>query len=122
METAVALTKMLILLLPLWAAISAPLLLGLYLVARWMRSKHKTSRIACGFFALAAAFVVAPIPTPIITIFVPSVVALADRGGIVAFASQLVPWIATSLVATFVVSYFLVRRIVRPFERRANDV
>jgi hypothetical protein len=122
METAVALTKMLALLLPLWAAISAPLLLVLYLVARWMRRKNQTSRVACGLFAIAAALVVAPIPTPIITIFVPSVLAIADHSGVGWFGSQLLPWIATSLVVTFVVSYILVRRIVGPFRNRANGV
>src|SRR5689334_6969919 len=122
METAVALTKMLALLLPLWAAISAPLLLVLYLVARWMRRKNQTSRVACGLFAIAAALVVAPIPTPIITIFVPSVLAIADHSGVGRFGSQLLPWIATSLVVTFVVSYILVRRIVGPFRNRANGV
>src|SRR5690606_8758917 len=89
----------------LWLVISSPLLLVFYLAARWMKRRGWRSEAAYVGLAALAACVAAPVPTPIITIFVPLVWALVDPSyaeGWAAFPGALAPWVTTSVIATFV--------------------
>jgi len=125
METAVALSKslaILFLVLSAWVVISLPLLAGFYFVARGMRKRRVTSTGTCALFALVAALVVAPVPTPIITFFLPSAFFfLVDRSWMGHFLLGLLPWIGTSIAITFIVAYALITRFVASFDRRADN-
>lgn len=106
-------------LLLLWALFSSPLLLGFYLAARFMRRRAIRSTGAIVAFAFAVAFLIAPIPTPIITVFVPHAFVLFDsdyyapvsRGA--PTLSGMWPWIVGSLVTTFVVALAVSWRYLR---------
>ena len=107
-------------LLLLWLVFASPLLLGLYLIARALRRRR--ARSAFGIVPLAAVFALlaAPVPTPVITVLVPHVFALADPSYYAALLhgpdlfAQLWPWIFASLGTTFVlasaVCWWYVRR------------
>ena len=104
----------------IWTVMASPVLAAFYFLARTMRRRSIRSPWSIALFALAFAFLAAPVPTPIITVFTPHVVALMDGSyydrilhGPVMFAG-LWPWIVTSLVLTFAVSLVLAWRYLRP--------
>jgi hypothetical protein len=106
----------------LWLILALPLFVGALLCARAMRRRRLNSRSAILAFALLCAFLIAPVPTPIITIFVPNGVALVDGIYYVRlFAAnslfqQLWWWIIPSIVATSIISCFAAWRYFRPIK------
>lgn len=102
-----------------WGVLASPLLLGLYLLLRLMRRRAVRSPWARVFLALVFSLLAAPVPTPIITVFVPHGLAVLDGGyygridqGPDVFAGML-PWIGVSLLATFLITLAVVWRYVR---------
>jgi len=102
-----------------WGVLASPLLLGLYLQLRLMRRKAVRSPWARVFLALVFSLLAAPVPTPIITVFVPHGLAVLDGvyygridQGPEVFAGML-PWIGVSLLATFLITLAVVWRYVR---------
>lgn len=105
--------------LVVWAVLASPLLLGFYLVLRVMRRRRVRSPWAMVVVAIAFSLSAAPVPTPIITVFIPHAWALLDGlyyarilQGPALFAG-LWPWIGVSLVATFVLALVFVWRYLR---------
>ena len=125
MDTALVLSKDLAILFVVllgWAIISLPLIAAFYFAARWMRTRRVTSTGICVLFALAAALVVAPVPTPMITVFLPNAAFfLVDRSWMDHFLAALLPWIGTSIAITFIIAYMLIRRFVGTLDPRANN-
>ncbi|AKC81212.1 hypothetical protein XB05_03190 [Xanthomonas arboricola] len=71
-------------------------------------------------FAVAVTLLVAPVPTPIITVFLPHVIALFDTSYYARIFQgppmmrQLRVWSAVSMALTFALSYVWIRRLLRP--------
>lgn len=120
MEELLHMLTMLMVLLPLWAILAAPILLVFFVAARLMRRRSFRSRWAITALALAFALVAAPVPTPIITVFVPHGYALLDRSYYDSILhgpgmfSGLWRWIVPSLIITFGAALALMRRYMRP--------
>ena len=91
----------------LWATLASPLLLMLFLVGRAMRRRDVNSPLALVPFTVLATLLLAPIPTPIITVFYPSGYALMGATlhshfiGTEPYFSGLGPWVTSSLIITF---------------------
>lgn len=120
MEAMAHLLAMYLVLLPLWAVISSPILLLFFFMARFMRRKAVRSTWAIAALALAFSLLAAPVPTPIITVLVPHGLAALDGSyyanilyGPAIFAG-LWRWIIPSLMLTFVVALAAAWRYVRP--------
>jgi hypothetical protein len=115
----------LLVLLVVWAVFASPFLLGLYFAARRVGANGLRSRWVRAGGALAVALVVAPTPTPIITIFVPQLVAvvamLSPGDAMAVFAPELWPIMAASTAVTSVAAYLLSARLVGSLEGRANE-
>jgi len=100
----------------LWAVLASPFLLILLLVGRAIRRRGVTSPLALVSFTAAATLLLAPIPTPIITVFYPSGYALIGSVFHSHFISTepyfpgLRPWIANSLIITFAACGLIVLR------------
>ena len=103
----------------LWAVFASPFLLGFYLVVRLMRRRGVRSGGAMVVIAVAFSLLVAPVPTPIITVLVPHAFVLVDTTYYArilhgpATLSRLWPWVAVSLVLTFVLVLALSLQYVR---------
>ncbi|KPN09128.1 hypothetical protein AN652_16645 [Xanthomonas arboricola pv. pruni] len=71
-------------------------------------------------FAAAVALLIAPVPTPIVTVFLPHAIALLDASYYARIFQcppmmrQLLVWIAVSMTLTFALSYVWIRRVLRP--------
>jgi hypothetical protein len=89
-----------------------------FFLGKFMRRKGVRSNMAFAVFALAFSVLAAPVPTPIITIFVPHCLALFDGEHPFVtdhpFFAELIPWFATSLVTTSFATFLLARRYIRP--------
>jgi hypothetical protein len=101
-----------------WLVLASPFLAVAFFSARAMRRRRVTSRFAILSFALLAAVLLAPVPTPIITFFVPNGFALLD-GDYYArlfsgdkFFGQLWPWVITSVILTSAVTMLLSLRYI----------
>jgi hypothetical protein len=105
----VELTAKLLFLALLWAVLASPFLVVAFFVGRAMRRRGVTSPLALLSFSLVLAFLLAPIPTPIITVFYPSGLALIGGAFFAHFLSEetyyqgLRPWVATSLIITLAI-------------------
>lgn len=106
-----------------WVALSSPLLFAAVVLAKCMKRRRQTSRAIAASFGCVVAVLLAPVPTPIITVFVPNGLALIQReyyagifedGG---FYSQLLPWVCGSVAVTVVVC---VRLSLRFFSSPSN--
>lgn len=102
-----------------WGVLASPLLLGLYLSLRRMRRRAVRSPWAGMLLALVFSLLAAPVPTPIITVFVPHAFAVFD-GRYYAQVDQgadpyagLLPLICASLLATFLITLAVVWRYIR---------
>ena len=119
MEAIPYLLALYIVLLPIWAVVSSPVLLGFVLLARLMRRRAVRSAWAIAAFAFAVSVLAAPVPTPIITGLVPHGLALLDRTYYPcilhgpAMCAGLWWWIAPSLALTFAVSLVAAWRYLR---------
>jgi hypothetical protein len=106
-------------LLLLWAVLASPLLLAFFFAARSMRRKGVRSGWAIAGLASSFSVLAAPVPTPIITVFLPHVLALFDSSyysnifkGPEPFAGLLF-WIISSLMLTFSIALAAAWRYVR---------
>ncbi|OEZ00916.1 MULTISPECIES: hypothetical protein [Stenotrophomonas] len=103
----------------LWAILSSPLLLGFYLFARYMRRRAVRSTAAVVVFSLVATLLVAPVPTPIITVFLPHAFVLIDSNYYPTIANgpptlnRLWPWVIASMLITFGVALAVSWRYLR---------
>src|SRR5690606_7020035 len=111
MESAAALAKMYLILLPIWLVVSLPIFIASYFVVRWMRRNGRTSRNWTVCLALVLALVVAPVLSPIISFLVPVLYVLVDFESFVPFLTQLLPWIVPSVALTFIVIYAVLRHM-----------
>lgn len=113
-----------LMLLAVWAILAAPLLWVVSRIALRLRkgastSPHRAQWSSIGF-AAAVALLVAPVPTPIVTVFLPHAIALLDASYYARIFQgppmlrQLLVWIAVSMALTFALSYVWIRRMLRP--------
>ena len=65
------------LMLAIWLALSSPFVFGIIKLIGWLRSSKRQSLGVCFSVAVISTLLIAPVPTPIITVFVPSAVAWA---------------------------------------------
>ena len=119
---------LLLLVLPaLWAVAASPVFLAFFFLARFMRRKPFRQAWAIVMFALAFSLLAAPVPTPIITVFMPHGLALIDRHyypNILygpAMFSGLWHWIVPSLLLTFGVILVVAWRYIRPPNNSCMD-
>jgi len=119
MEAIPHLLVMYVVLLPLWALIASPVLVGFFVLARLMRRRSVRSTWGIVAFALAFSLLAAPVPTPIITVLLPHGLALLDRSYYPnifqgpAMLADLWWWIIPSLVLAFAVSLVAAWRYIR---------
>lgn len=88
----------LLLLFVIWAVLSSPFLIGAFFVARMIRQRGANSYFVTISFALAVALLVAPVPTSIITVFIPNAFALFDHRTSVAVTSVIACTVALRYV------------------------
>ncbi|APP77363.1 hypothetical protein [Xanthomonas vesicatoria] len=115
------------LLLVLWAILAMPLLWIFALIAARLRKRPRNSPWVVGSFAVVITLLVAPVPTPLIRVFLPHAVALFDRR-YYAHILQGPPMLhellllhAGSMALTFVISYLWIRRTLRAPQRDALE-
>lgn len=103
----------------LWAALASPFVLALYFVLRALRRRGIRTAAAVVLPALVFAMLAAPVPTPIITVFLPHGFMLLDAAYYdrilhgPALFMQLWAWIACSLSMTFLLALALCWRYLR---------
>lgn len=112
------------LLLLLWAVLASPALLGLVLALRFIRQRQYSPARAAVPLAAAFSLLAAPVPTPIITVFIPHWAALLD----VSYYDQILNghvtmaalwwWIVPSLLVTFGVSLAAVLHYGQPLKQK----
>ncbi|PPT30473.1 hypothetical protein [Xanthomonas arboricola] len=113
-----------LMLLAVWAILAAPMLWMVSRIALRLRkgastSPHRAQWSSIGF-AAAVTLLVAPVPTPIVTVFLPHAIALLDASYYARIFQgppilrQLLVWIAVSMALTFALSYVWIRRLLRP--------
>ncbi|MBB3815163.1 hypothetical protein FHY13_003548 [Xanthomonas arboricola] len=113
-----------LMLLAVWAILAAPLLWMASRIALRLRKGASTSPRRAQWssigFAAAVALLIAPVPTPIVTVFLPHAIALLDASYYARIFQgppmlrQLLVWIAVSMALTFALSYVWIRRVLRP--------
>ncbi len=103
----------------LWALLASPLLLASFFAARSMRRRGVCSGWAIAALASSFSVLAAPVPTPIITVFLPHVLVLFDSSyypnifkSPEPFAG-LLPWIISSLLLTFSIALAAAWRYIR---------
>ncbi|MCC4622015.1 hypothetical protein LL965_18850 [Xanthomonas cassavae CFBP 4642] len=107
------------LLLVLWAILAMPLLWIVTRVAARLRKRPRNSPWVVGGFALAITALVAPVPTPFISVIMPHAIALFDSRYYThllhgtPMLRELLLWNAGSMLLTFVISYLWIRRTLR---------
>ncbi|WP_253643531.1 hypothetical protein [Xanthomonas vesicatoria] len=97
------------------------------LIAARLRKRPRNSPWVVGSFAVVITLLVAPVPTPLIRVFLPHAVALFDRR-YYAHILQGPPMLhellllhAGSMALTFVISYLWIRRTLRAPQRDALE-
>jgi hypothetical protein len=115
---AIEMSAKLLLLFVGWALLASPIFVTAFFVGRAVKRRRRNSSAVAILLAVAAAALVAPVPTPIVTFFIPNGLALltgsyyrdvlSDDG----LFSQLLPWVVTSLVATFAIACLVAFRYV----------
>ncbi|NJC36249.1 hypothetical protein GGR60_000739 [Xanthomonas arboricola] len=113
-----------LMLLAVWAILAAPLLWMVSRIALRLRKGASTSPGRAQWrsigFAAAVTLLVAPVPTPIVTVFLPHAIALLDTSYYARIFQgppmmrQLLVWIAVSMALTFALSCVWIRRVLRP--------
>ncbi|MFA0923022.1 hypothetical protein [Xanthomonas fragariae] len=115
------------LLLVLWAILAMPLLWIFSLIAARLRKRPRRSPWLEGGFAAVITVLVAPVPTPFISVFLPHAIALFDRRYYTHILQgppmlrELLLWNAGSMALTFVISYLWIRRTLRAPKSEALD-
>jgi hypothetical protein len=104
------LSAKLLLLFLVWALFASPFFVAAFFVGRIVKRRRLNSYAVTVSLAVVVALLVAPVPTPIITFFIPNGFALftgtyyKDVFSTDGLFSQLQPWIATSLAVTMAVA------------------
>ncbi|NIJ82590.1 hypothetical protein [Xanthomonas cannabis] len=115
------------LLLVLWAILAMPLLWIFSRIAARLRKRPRNSPWVIGGFAAAITLLVAPVPTPFISVFLPHAIALFDRRYYMHILQgspmlrELLLWNAGSMALTFVISYLWIRHTLRAPQSEALD-
>lgn len=115
------------LLLVLWAILAMPLLWIFTRIAARLRKRPRRSPWLEYGFAAAMTLLVAPVPTPFISVFMPHAIALLDRRYYTHLLQgppmlrELLLWNASSMALTFVISYLWLRSTLRAPEPEALD-
>jgi hypothetical protein len=110
--------KPLILLL-LWLLLSSPFLAAAFFTVKAIKRRGVRSPVAILLFGLTVALLIAPVPTPIITVFIPNGLAIFDKTFYASifstddFFGQLRSSVIASLVVTSIVCTFAALRYVR---------
>jgi len=105
MET-VEITAKILSLFFLWVLLASPLFFISCVIGRAMKRRRITSFPAIFIFCVLVALAIAPVPTPIITIFIPNSFALFDNSyysrllGDTPIFPQLWTWVLVSVVIT----------------------
>jgi len=105
--------------------LASPILIAFFFFRRAMVRRSCNSNLAIFCFALALALLVAPVPTPIITVFFPHGLALLDWG----YYSQIVAgpfrklwlWITISLGLTLIIALIVAYYYIRPSHKQAKS-
>ncbi|MBK0053519.1 hypothetical protein [Stenotrophomonas sp. S39] len=103
----------------LWAALASPFALALHIALRALRRRGIRSAAVVVLLAFVFALLAAPVPTPIITVFLPHGFVLLDASYYdrilhgPALFRQLSTWIAWSLPMTFLIALAVCWRYVR---------
>ncbi|RJS03248.1 hypothetical protein RZV17_08190 [Xanthomonas cannabis] len=115
------------LLLVLWAILAMPLLWVFSRIAARLRKRPRNSPGVIGGFAAAITLLVAPVPTPFISVFLPHAIALFDRRYYTHILQgspmlrELLLWNAGSMALTFVISYLWIRHTLRAPQSEASE-
>ncbi|MBB3806257.1 hypothetical protein [Xanthomonas cannabis] len=115
------------LLLVLWAILAMPLLWIFSRIAARLRKRPRNSPWVIGGFAAAITLLVAPVPTPFISVFLPHAIALFDRRYYTHILQgspmlrELLLWNAGSMALTFVISYLWVRHRLRAPQSETSE-
>ncbi|AEO41878.1 MULTISPECIES: hypothetical protein [Xanthomonas] len=115
------------LLLVLWAILAMPLLWIFTRIAARLRKRPRHSPWVVVGFAAAITLLVAPVPTPFVSVFMPHAIALLDRRYYLHILQgppllhELLLWNAGSMALTFVISYLWIRRTLRAPEPDGLD-
>ncbi|KGK56718.1 membrane protein [Xanthomonas cannabis pv. phaseoli] len=115
------------LLLVLWAILAMPLLWIFSRIAARLRKRPRNSPWVIGGFAAAITLLVAPVPTPFISVFLPHAIALFDRRYYTHILQgspmlrELLLWNAGSMALTFVISYLWIRHTLRAPQSEASE-
>ncbi|MBB3832396.1 hypothetical protein FHR55_000562 [Xanthomonas arboricola] len=115
------------LLLVLWAILAMPLLWIFSRIAARLRKRPRNSPWVIGGFAAAITLLVAPVPTPFISVFLPHAIALFDRRYYTHILQgspmlrELLLWNAGSMALTFVISYLWIRHRLRAPQSETSE-
>ncbi|MCC4606289.1 hypothetical protein LL967_00025 [Xanthomonas campestris pv. zinniae] len=115
------------LLLVLWAILAMPLLWIFSRIAARLRKRPRNSPWVIGGFAAAITLLVAPVPTPFISAFLPHAIALFDRRYYTHILQgspmlrELLLWNAGSMALTFVISYLWIRHTLRAPQSETSE-
>ena len=112
------------LLLLLWAIFASPAVLGLVLALRFIRRRQYSPARAAVPLAAVFALLAAPVPTPIVTVFIPHWAALLDGNYYDLILNGPEPmanlwrWIVPSMLVTFGVSLAAVLHYGQPRKQK----
>lgn len=98
----------------LWAAFASPFLTIFFFIAKFMRKKLLSSGAYVLGLSLLTSIAVAPVPTPIITFFVPLISLLVKPVPYNQFFAPIWHFAAISFILSWVVSFFVLSRYLRP--------
>ena len=121
------LSAKLLLVLVVWALLASPFLIAAFFVGKTIKRRRLNSYVVTISLAVIVAVLVAPVPTPIITFFIPNGFALftgtyyRDLFSTDGFFSQLQPWVATSLAITVAVACAVALRYVGVASKAEKD-
>ncbi|MDO5654351.1 MAG: hypothetical protein Q4G39_09670 [Brachymonas sp.] len=99
-----------------WLLFASPLIWATYLAAKFLRQKTELhvllSAVLSFFFALLAA----PVPTPIITFFIPLLVFAFSSEATSPFYSEILQYAMYSFAITWCIAFFIIKRYIVSFD------
>ncbi len=111
-ETTIKLSVMFFILFPIWLVLSLPFIGLLFFSGKIMFRKQLVSMLSKIVFASISTILLAPVPTPIITVFVPHIFIGGNpwppTGEV--YYSQVIHWYVISAFVTWIVSFLLIQR------------
>jgi len=94
----------------IWFVISSPLLVLSFFIAKRVRKKSKNSFISTVGVSFVTALLIAPVPTPIITFFVPFVAWIIKLEPYSTFYAPIWHFAAVSFAISWIVSFLIFSR------------